>query len=238
MGKKEFNNMLFHQIILTTVYSCYELFDYHLPSMTAIIIMNIFLYTIPHIAIGAGYEEIIVDAYPYSSKVSVKAIALRVTKQSMLQHDVAPSARYLDIIIKGAEELKLEPFYIANLKSIPRARVPKILEILARKNVFFTGFLFRRKLIPVVRAISKICWFFYYSVPVSAAFVDSPKNVPSNVGNVLVDEIGSGRVAMIPSGSSRRIGEGIMHSVRTLLSNLALAAIILPGTVYSNIKLS
>ena len=120
-----------------------------------------------------GYEEIIVDVYPYGSTIAVKAIALRVAKHSKLQHDIAPSARYMDIIIKGAEELKLEPLYIQNLKSLPKVKLSKTLETLARKSVFFTGFLFRKKLNSTVDAISSMTWFFYYGEPVSAAFFNS-----------------------------------------------------------------
>ena len=154
----------------------------------------------------------------------MKAIALRVAKHSKLQHDIAPSARYLDIIIKGAEELKLEPLYIQNLKSLPKVKIPRMLEILARKSVYFTGFLFRKKLISIVRAISKISWLLYYSEPVSAAFYSS---IPDTKENLLTNEAGSGRVASVISKSS---GGQIATAFRTLLSTFALTAIILPGT--------
>ena len=181
-----------------------------------------------------GYEEIIVDVYPYGSTIAVKAIALRVAKHSKLQHDIAPSARYMDIIIKGAEELKLEPLYIQNLQSIPKAKIPKILETLARKSVFFTGFLFRQKLISLVRAISKISWFCYYGVPVSAAFFDQSKTIPVDAKQKLfTNEANSGRVASVISSGSRR---PFVVAFRTLLSNLALTAIILPGNKYHKLN--
>ena len=174
----------------------------------------------------SGYEEIIVDVYPYGSTTPVKAIALRVAKHCKLQHDIAPSARYLDIIIKGAEELKLEPLYIQNLKSLPKVKLPKMLEILARKSVHFTGFLFRKKLNSTVDAISSMTWFFYYGEPVSAAFFNSfPDNSKQNL---LTNEAGSGRVGSVISRSS---GGHIVTAFRTLLSTFAMTAIALPGTV-------
>ena len=155
----------------------------------------------------------------------MKAIALRVAKHCKLQHDIAPSARYLDIIIKGAEELKLEPLYIQNLKSLPKVKLPKVLEILARKSVYFTGFLFRKKLNSTVNAISSMTWFFYYGEPLSAAFFNS---IPDTKENLFTNEAGSGRVASVISKSS---GGQIATAFRTLLSTFAMTTIALPGTV-------
>ena len=172
-----------------------------------------------------GYEEIIVDVYPYGSTIAVKAIALRVAKHSKLQHDIAPSARYMDIIIKGAEELKLEPLYIQNLKSLPKVKLSKTLETLARKSVFFTGFLFRQKLSSTVEAISKMTWLCYYGEPLSAAFFDQSKTIPDDTKQKLfTNEANSGRVAFVESDDS-------LVAFRTLMSTIAMTAIALPGTV-------
>ena len=68
----------------------------------------------------------------------------------------------MDIIIKGATELNLNEEYINNLKSIPIAVVPIYLEYLAKKNYFFIGFLFRKKLRFITMFMSRLLWMFYY----------------------------------------------------------------------------
>lgn len=59
-----------------------------------------------------GYEEIIVDAYPYGQpKTPVKAVALRARDHVRLNYDPRPSARYMTILKEGAKELGLRPCY-------------------------------------------------------------------------------------------------------------------------------
>mmetsp|Transcript_22244 Transcript_22244/g.52622 ORF Transcript_22244/g.52622 Transcript_22244/m.52622 type:complete len:334 (-) Transcript_22244:137-1138(-) len=59
-----------------------------------------------------GYEEIVVDAYPYRHpKSPVKAIALRARDHVRLNYDPRPSARYMTILKEGAKELGLRPCY-------------------------------------------------------------------------------------------------------------------------------
>mmetsp|Transcript_37024 Transcript_37024/g.42235 ORF Transcript_37024/g.42235 Transcript_37024/m.42235 type:complete len:349 (-) Transcript_37024:92-1138(-) len=58
-----------------------------------------------------GYEEIVVDAYPYRGMKSVKAIALRARPHVRLRYDPCPSARYMNILKEGAKELDLELSY-------------------------------------------------------------------------------------------------------------------------------
>jgi hypothetical protein len=59
-----------------------------------------------------GYEEIVVDAYPYSRQDRpVKAVALRARSHVRLNFDPCPSARYMNILREGAKELGLKPCY-------------------------------------------------------------------------------------------------------------------------------
>lgn len=74
-----------------------------------------------------GYEEIIVDAYPYKGKKmwgfnnnkSVKAVALRARPHVRLRHDSCPSPRYMNILKDGAKELGLEQSYQGFLSRHP-----------------------------------------------------------------------------------------------------------------------
>jgi len=85
-----------------------------------------------------GYEEIVVDAYPYEqSQNPVKAVALRARDHVRLNYDPCPSARYMSILREGAEELGLRQSYQEFLKRHP-------VEILARwqrKQAIFNIFL-------------------------------------------------------------------------------------------------
>lgn len=59
-----------------------------------------------------GYDEIIVDTYPYSKPGKpVKAVALRARSHVRLGFDPCPSARYMSILREGAKELGLKPCY-------------------------------------------------------------------------------------------------------------------------------
>jgi len=67
-----------------------------------------------------GYDEIIVDAYPYGrSKNPVKAVALRARDHVRLNYDPRPSARYMAILKEGAKELGLRPCYQEFLERHP-----------------------------------------------------------------------------------------------------------------------
>lgn len=67
-----------------------------------------------------GYEEIVVDAYPYGrSENPVKAVALRARDHVRLNYDPCPSARYMSILKEGAKELGLRPCYQEFLERHP-----------------------------------------------------------------------------------------------------------------------
>ena len=167
-----------------------------------------------------------------------QAIALRAAEHVRLYRDAPPSPRYMGIIIKGAEELKLDPKYIQNLKAIPLANVSKFLEFLARKNYFFIGFLFRQKLRTVVTGISKASWFFYYpgfaAVP-SSAFFSGVKKRKLNGVKVSVVDIAEETSAVGSAGGSVGGSVGVsalnaqISAIRSYISSVCIMLVILPG---------
>jgi len=79
-----------------------------------------------------GYDEIVVEAFPYPRGQggragflhrrhprSVQAIALRAKPQSRLSRDACPSSRYMTILREGAKELGLTPCYQQYLADHP-----------------------------------------------------------------------------------------------------------------------
>lgn len=73
-----------------------------------------------------GYEEIIVDAYPYGNpKKPVKAVALRARPHVRLKFDPSPSQRYMNILKEGAKELNLKVDYQEFLETHPVQQVAK-----------------------------------------------------------------------------------------------------------------
>ena len=149
----------------------------------------------------------------------------------------------MDIIIKGAEEIKLDPLYIENLKSIPRASVPAYLEVLAKKNYLFIGFLFSQKLRSLVQGLSKISWAVYYpgfnGRPSSAFF--RHKDVNTNISNE--DVKGSDNTKQKESmyrymkiERERSLKSSVIQNIaaiRKFLSNICLSLVILPGMLSS-----
>lgn len=154
----------------------------------------------------------------------------------------------MDIIIKGAEEIKLDPLYIQNLKLIPRASVPAYLEILAKKNYLFIGFLFRQKFRTLVQGLSKISWAVYYpgynGIPSSAFFTKKETNSNSlhslnmNLNNDIEgsdnriqernDIVGNMKITKKNSVKSETVMQSIA-TFRKLVSNICLSLVILPG---------
>jgi hypothetical protein len=112
-----------------------------------------------------GYEEIVVDAYPYEQSQSpVKAVALRARDHVRLNFDPCPSARYMSILREGAEELGLRQSYQEFLKRHP-------VEILARwqrkQAIFNIFFMFSLSSLLKWRGLSqlqsRIVFLFYTS---------------------------------------------------------------------------
>jgi hypothetical protein len=86
-----------------------------------------------------GYEEVVVDAYPYSDPTKpVKAIALRARPHVRLPFDPYPSARYMSILKEGAKELGLKPCYQTFLEEYPVQQVPAWLKKESLYNLITT----------------------------------------------------------------------------------------------------
>ena len=93
---------------------------------------------VSHNATNPGYEEVVVDAYPYGSNNPVKAVALRARPHVRLRRDPAPSVRYMTMLRQGAAELGLVPEYQDFLARHPVQNVPQWLRRLAINNFVFT----------------------------------------------------------------------------------------------------
>ena len=106
-----------------------------------------------------GYEEIIVDAYPYSTyddddikkqhrpRDPVKAVALRARKHVRLKTDPSPSLRYMTILRLGAKELNLLPSYQQFLDQHPvqKPLSPRYKNYVVYNLVCMTSLLNRRR---------------------------------------------------------------------------------------------
>jgi hypothetical protein len=85
-----------------------------------------------------GYEEIVVDAYPYKwPRRPVKAIALRARDHVRLNFDPCPSQRYMNILKEGAKELGLKPCYQDFLAAHPVQQLPVWQKRVAFYNLIF-----------------------------------------------------------------------------------------------------
>mmetsp|Transcript_14705 Transcript_14705/g.14137 ORF Transcript_14705/g.14137 Transcript_14705/m.14137 type:complete len:346 (-) Transcript_14705:11-1048(-) len=174
-----------------------------------------------------GYQEVIVTAFPYGSEKSVQAIVLQTAKRMKLLTDAPPSARYMDIIIKGATELNLSQEYIDNLKAIPIVKVPKHLIYLSKKNYFFLGFLFRKKLRFVTTFYSKLLWAFHYKESSRIPFLMATAVAAKLEGENLIGSLEKGGR---PVGRVSKVGSPVA-AIRTLFSNFMTTIIILPGAL-------
>jgi hypothetical protein len=107
-----------------------------------------------------GYEEIVVDAYPYNHfDKPVKAVALRARPHVRLNFDPSPSVRYMNILKEGAKELNLKPCYQEFLSQHPVQTVPNWQKKYAIYNLVFTRLLGRR----LMSVQSRLLFFFYAS---------------------------------------------------------------------------
>jgi len=112
-----------------------------------------------------GYEEIIVDAYPYGqAETPVKAVALRARDHVRLDFDPCPSARYMAILREGAEELGLKQSYQEFLKRHPVEILAKWQRKQAMYNIFFMfGLSALLRWRGLIKLQSRILFFFYTS---------------------------------------------------------------------------
>mmetsp|Transcript_15689 Transcript_15689/g.38634 ORF Transcript_15689/g.38634 Transcript_15689/m.38634 type:complete len:311 (-) Transcript_15689:176-1108(-) len=108
-----------------------------------------------------GYEEVVVDAFPYGGNIPVKAVALRARPHVRLSFDPSPSKRYMNILKEGARELNLKPCYQEFLEQHPIQVVPKwqkkyVIYNLLFNRLFGRGFMF----------IQSRLLFLFYASPV------------------------------------------------------------------------
>eukprot|EP00980_Cylindrotheca_fusiformis_P007932 scaffold1697_cov120-Cylindrotheca_fusiformis.AAC.14 len=116
-------------------------------------------------SLNPGYEEIVVDAYPYrNSRKPVKAVALRARPHVRLSFDPSPSVRYMNILKEGAKELDLKPCYQEFLAQHPVQAIPKWQKKYAVYNLVFNRLLGRR----LVRFQTRLLFFFYASATAPA----------------------------------------------------------------------
>lgn len=108
--------------------------------------------------VNPGYEEIIVDAYPYGrANGPVKAVALRARPHARLNFDPSPSARYMGILRDGARELNLKPCYQEFLERHPVQETTKW----QRKYVVYNLVLNRLLGGKLLRMQSALLFLFY-----------------------------------------------------------------------------
>ena len=143
-----------------------------------------------------GYEEIVVEAYPYDNSNSllskflpsqrqqpVLAVALRAKEKSRLDVDPCPSERYMTILRTGAKELGLKECYQEFLQQHPVQQTPQWLKKIAVYNLLTTFTLsFKLKW----RGISRIQSWFLYRVSVNPT---SPSSIAKLCSDVLTATI-------------------------------------------------
>jgi hypothetical protein len=174
-----------------------------------------------------GYEEIIVDATPYGSSVTVQAVALRAAPHARLARDAPPSARYLGLITKGAIELGIEPAYLERLRAVRVAVVPQYLKALSAKHSVCVAWLYRTKRLRFLTAwLRALLWFVYHhrevdamgSHPASAAAASAPAT----------DDVGDARPMPAKSRLGPRRRPPSFNGFLDAASRAATCAVILP----------
>ena len=108
-----------------------------------------------------GYEEIVVDAIPYGASEPVKAVALRAREHVRLPTDAPPSARYMRMLIDGADALGIKRSYVDALRATPTQTNGPLLRWLAVHQIYLTMLFFRLKLRWATRGLSAALWRVY-----------------------------------------------------------------------------
>ncbi|KAL3940267.1 MAG: hypothetical protein SGBAC_005161 [Bacillariaceae sp.] len=108
-----------------------------------------------------GYEEVVVDAFPYDDNIPVKAVALRARPHVRLKFDPSPSKRYMNILKEGARELNLKPCYQEFLEQHPMQVVPQWQKKYVIYNLLFNRLFGRRFMFIQSRFL-----FLFYASPV------------------------------------------------------------------------
>lgn len=82
------------------------------------------------------YQEVIVDAFLYNSETTVQAVALVCHPYHKLPKDHAPSQRYMNMLISGAQQLGIDANYISYLRTVPTYRISPLLQQLSLSLLF------------------------------------------------------------------------------------------------------
>ena len=132
---------------------------------------------VSHNSTNAGYEEIVVEAYPYDSDKPVPAVALRARSHVRLNRDPCPSARYMKILREGAAELQLKPCYQEFLAKHPIHKVPKWLRQIAIWNLMTTFTISNKLKTRVFSQLQSWMLFRLYVPPTSPPILQGVSNV-------------------------------------------------------------
>lgn len=118
-----------------------------------------------------GYEEIVIDAYPYNRPLRpVKAVALRARQHVRLNYDPCPSARYMSILKEGAKELGLRPCYQDFLERHPVQALLPWQRKEAIFNLIFTFFLSSTLKWRGISRLQSTLLFLVYQQPSASIF--------------------------------------------------------------------
>lgn len=133
---------------------------------------------------GQGYEEIVVQAYPYGGGginggggvEPIPAIALRARPHVRLSFDPCPSARYMAILKEGASELQLTPAYQDFLARIPVQRMARWQREQAVYSILFTMSLstvLRTRIVSRVQSRLVFSVYAPFAAPAAVRFVSA-----------------------------------------------------------------
>jgi len=94
-------------------------------------------------AANPPYDETVVVARTYDGR-EVRAVAFTASLHSAKPYELPPSARYKDLMLKGAKESGLSPVWIEYLENIPSSKPTKLLQLICACYLQFSIFLFRQ----------------------------------------------------------------------------------------------
>jgi len=88
------------------------------------------------------YEETVVEARTYDGRV-IRAIAFTAAQHTCANYELPPSARYKNIVLKGARASGLDPLWISHLEAIPAASPSPPVKLLCTCYLALSSVLFK-----------------------------------------------------------------------------------------------
>jgi len=174
------------------------------------------------------YDETVVLAKTYDGR-EVKAIAFTASSHSAKPYELPPSARYKDIMLKGARDSGLAPAWIDYIQNIPSSNPTKILQLICACYLQFSIFLFRqgggfardRKgwIGSLARAMSAGYRAALVSVYRHVAWQGSLRLKPFRV------------VGPSSEANSEATPSLLLHTMRLMAAEVALSILLLPGAL-------